>query len=133
MSSSTNFPRNWDFWPNSQSKARSCFRGGGSYPISLFPALSLTFRTRPRIKGTTPVMIDRKAIPMKMADMGRIINMENSPPDILMDCFRAFSSMGLRMKAKTKGAPSKLVFRIRYPMTPKNSMIMTSTASKLME
>jgi hypothetical protein len=58
------------------------------------------------------VMIDKNAIPISMAEIGLVINIEGLPFDILRDCFREFSNRGERIKANVNGAPSKLVFLI---------------------
>ncbi len=50
---------------------------------------------------------------MKVQEIGRVKKMPKSPPDMRSDCRKAFSMIGDRMKAKAKGAPSYLNFRIR--------------------
>jgi hypothetical protein len=58
--------------------------------------------------------------------MGFSINIEASPPEEINDCCRDLSRMGPRIIARMSGAGGKPPFRIKYPMTPKATMVPTS-------
>jgi hypothetical protein len=72
--------------------------------------------------------MDMNATIINTREMGLTKKMEKLPKDMFMDCLKAFSIMGLKIKANTRGAPSKSVFFIMYPIKPNKSMIKISTA-----
>ena len=60
-------------------------------------------------------------------EIGRERKIPNPPPDMISDCRKAFSSIGLSTNASTSGAPSYPNFFIQYPTPPKMIMMMIST------
>jgi len=46
-----------------------------------------------------------KATIINTREIGLSKNMEILPKDMVMDCLKAFSIMGLKIKASTRGAP----------------------------
>jgi hypothetical protein len=58
--------------------------------------------------------------------MGFSINMEGFPPEEINDCCTDLSRMGPRIIARINGAGGKPPLRIKYPITPKATMVPTS-------
>lgn len=71
-------------------------------------------------------------MPIAKAEIGLVKKMKGLPLDIMSDWRNAFSIIGPRTKAKTKGASSYLYFLRTYPLTPKTTITRMSKTLLLM-
>jgi hypothetical protein len=72
------------------------------------------------------VSIKNEATHRSAAEIGLWMKMKGSPPEEIKDCCRDLSKMGPRIMDKIRGAGGNPPFRIKYPMTPKATIIPTS-------